>query len=182
MAGLRRLFVAVDPGDETRHRLAELINATLTALPGAVVPPANWHLTLRFVGSATEAEEDRLRYELSEAVMPPPFRIRLGGLGAFPRPARASVLWMGVQEGASQLGDLAAGVETAVQAAGFEQEDRPFRAHLTLSRMRPTVDVTALVDGGFDAQVTLEVESVVLFASVLGRGGARYEAVDRFPL
>lgn len=182
MAILRRLFVAVDFPQETRHRLASILGSQLNAIPGAVVAPENWHITLRFVGSASAAEEDRLVYELSRIPRVEPFAIRLGGFGAFPRAKKASVLWLGVGRGADQLVDLAASVEAGVQAAGFPPEDRPFRPHMTVSRFRPSTDLRALVTDGFDAGVQLPVDAVTLFASILGPGGARYEVVDQFEL
>lgn len=182
MAHLRRLFVAVDLPGEIRHRLAALLQREVADLPGAVVAPHNWHITLRFVGSASELGEDRLRYELSNLDAPGPFTIRLGGFGAFPRASKASVLWLGVERGVESLGELAQAVETCTQAAGFEPEDRPFRPHLTISRLRPTADVRDVAGTGFDAGIDLPVTSVTLFASTLRRGGARYDVVDRFAL
>jgi len=179
---LRRLFVAVDLGNEARHRLAAVIAAGLPILPGAVVPPANWHITLRFVGSASAAEEDRLLFALSEIDSEGPFELRLGRLGAFPRAAKATVLWLGIEEGQEHLASLAHQVEEHIQAAGFSAEDRPFRGHLTLSRLRPASDVRSILDDGFNAGMTVPVGDIVVFASILGRGGTRYEAVDRFAL
>ncbi len=182
MGDLRRLFVAVDLGDEVRHRLAAVIADGLPALPGAVVPPANWHITLRFVGPASAAEEDRLLFALSEIDSTGPFELRLGRLGAFPRASKAAVLWLGVEEGEAHLASLAREVEEHIQAAGFSAEDRPFRGHVTLSRLRPSGDVRPILAEGFNAGMTVAVDDIVVFASILGRGGARYEEVDRFSL
>lgn len=182
MGTLTRLFVAADPGDEARHALAAVLGATFPDLPGAVVAPANWHVTLRFVGPTSDDQADRLRYTLHEADTSGPFQARLGGLGAFPRASRAAVLWVGLTRGEEEMAVLAAEIEERVQEAGFEPEERPFRGHITLSRLRPTVDVRPIVDREFDAGVSFSVEEFVLFASILGRGGARYEVIDRFPL
>ncbi len=182
MGELRRLFVAVDLATEDRHRLAAILDDAESALPGAVVPPANWHITLRFLGSLTEAEEDRLLFALSEMESDGPFQIRLDRLGAFPRPSKASVVWLGVSAGEERLAALADRVEERVQSAGFSAEDRPFRGHLTLSRLRPAEDVRPLLDAGFNAAVAIPVGDIVVFASILGPGGARYEAVERFAL
>ena len=59
-----------------------------------------------------------------------PFTLSLGGGGAFPDPRRASVLWLGVQQGSDALADL------AVSLSSLSNDDRPFRAHLTLGRAK----------------------------------------------
>ena len=92
------------------------------------------------------------------------------------------MLWIGADRGAADLGRLATDVEEAVVAAGFLQEERPFRSHLTLSRIRPHQDVSQLLEtaGSFDLAMT--VDRVVVYRSHLGRGGARYEEIEEFPL
>jgi 2'-5' RNA ligase len=77
---------------------------------------------------------------------------------------------------------LAEAVETAVVAAGFPAEDRPFRPHLTLSRVRPHQDVGALLSTAETDGVSMPVTRVVVCRSHLGRGGARYEEIEEFPL
>jgi len=72
--------------------------------------------------------------------------------------------------------------EEAAQSAGFGPEDRLFRAHLTLSRVRPAEDVSGLLETFADAGVGWRCRSVVVYRSHLGRGGARYEPLETFPL
>lgn len=175
-----RIFVAVPMPDEVRMALADLL-ADLD-LPGTVVPPANWHITLRFIGWADDVAYDRLLASLDEADLGRAFSLELGEMGAFPRPKSSTVLWLGVSKGQTRLEEVASVVEEAVQAAGFDGEDRPFRAHLTLSRIRPPVDVTDLIGSITAAGLGWCCESIVVYRSHLGRGGARYEPLETFPL
>lgn len=180
----RRLFVAVEIPEAPRALLAARLEGTvgLPALPGKVVPPENWHITLRFLGPVDESVLDRVTAELDGLDSPGSIRARLGGLGAFPRPSRATVLWVGLDRGAEEIGRLAGRVEDAVEAAGFEPEGRPFHPHLTLSRIRPERDVRALVGGAPAMEVPFDVPAVALMESHTGPGGPRYEVVERFPL
>jgi RNA 2',3'-cyclic 3'-phosphodiesterase len=180
----RRIFVAVDLPPEARHLLAARLDDLLggRAVPGKPVPPENWHVTLRFVGWADDPDVDRFTAGLAEARWGSGFRLRLGGLGAFPRPRRATVLWAGFDRGAERLDQLAAVAEETAHEAGFAPEDRPFHAHLTLSRIRPDQDVTPLVEGVPALGVGFEVRWITLFESVLGRGGPRYHELERFPI
>lgn len=177
-----RLFLAVDLSLEARSALVARLEGALDRMPGRAVPPPNWHLTLRFLGDVTEVAYDRLVHGIGKADLGAGFGVTFGELGAFPRPRRATVLWLGVEGGDDRLKLLAHRVEEAVKDSGFPAEDRPFRSHLTLSRIRPPEDVSALLDGGERVGVRAEVDALTLFRSNLGRGGATYEVLDRFPL
>lgn len=178
----RRLFLGVELNDEVRHGLAAMVGAMDADLPGKPVPPRNWHLTLRFVGEATAVESDIIVGRLALNANPPAFSIRLDGLGGFPSARKASVLFISVVEGAQALAELASVCELAVVDAGFPEEDRPFHAHLTLSRLRPPRDVAPLVRRFGSHGLRQEVRAISLFASHLGRGGARYEVLERVDL
>lgn len=184
LGGTERLFLAVELPDDARGRLVAHLRDALgaRALPGRAVAPASWHLTLRFLGDTPPAQRADVVRAMAEAAPGAAFTLGFGGLGAFPRPARATVLWLGVEEGAEPLGALAAVAEEAARRAGFAAEVRPFSAHLTLSRIRPARDVRPLLERVPPFRERIRVDAVVLFRSHLGPGGARYEAVERFPL
>jgi RNA 2',3'-cyclic 3'-phosphodiesterase len=180
---MERLFFAVAPPPDARRALARHLAAALPGgLPGRLVPEENWHLTLRFLGSA--GPEQRAALERALSAQPPggPFTAVLGTLGAFPRPRQASTLWVGISEGASALERLAEHAEAAARMAGFGAETRPFHPHLTLSRLRPPLDLAPLVQRVPSAGIALPVRAVVLFRSVLGSGAPRYESVREWPL
>ncbi|HEX8363434.1 MAG TPA: RNA 2',3'-cyclic phosphodiesterase [Longimicrobium sp.] len=178
-----RLFLGVPLDEELRSALAEhLRRAFPGGIPGRAVVPANWHLTLRFLGD-TDAEQHRLLVEaLEEAPLGPAFSLELGGLGAFPRARRAGVLWVGVDEGAAELKRVAALAEDAARRAGFPAERKPFSPHLTVSRLNPPRDLEETVAAAPPFGGRMAVGEVVLFRSHLGAGPPRYEAIRRFDL
>jgi len=182
--GAARLFLGVEPPAGARRALEAHLREALggRGLPGRAVAPANWHLTLRFLGETPPERRAALVRALEEADPGPGFTLGFGGLGAFPRPARAAVLWLGVEEGTSALGALAGVAEAAAQRAGFPAETRPFSPHLTLSRIRPPRDVGSIVERVPAFLGRIPVEEMVLYRSHPGPGGVRYEAVGRFPL
>src|SRR3954467_12986134 len=109
-----RLFVGIPFPAELREGLeAYLRGAIGERMPGRPVPPANWHLTLRFVGDASAEQHSRLTDALRRMEPGPPCALSLDRLGAFPRAARASVLWIGAGDGADELRALAEKVEAA---------------------------------------------------------------------
>lgn len=175
-----RIFVAVPLPDELRMALADCLRPF--DIPGKVVSAQNWHITLRFLGWTDDVAFDRMLASLDETDFGPGFDVRLGEMGAFPRPRRATVIWLAASRGLNRLEELAAAAEEAAHSAGFGPEDRPFRAHLTLSRVRPAEDVSDLVESFPGADLGWRCESVVVYRSHLGRGGARYEPLETFPL
>jgi 2'-5' RNA ligase len=151
-------------------------------IPGKPVPAESWHITLRFLGSTEQVAYEHLLAALHEAERGPAFRLRLNGLGAFPRPARATVLWIGLEEGGGEVERLADLVEEIAQGIGYQPEERPYHAHLTLSRIRPHQDVRPLLDRYRPARHSWRVSDLVVFRSHLGREGARYEVLEKLPL
>ncbi len=172
--------MAVDLDHETRHALAASMAGL--SIPGKVVPPQNWHITLRFIGTIDEVALDRVVAGLDELDLGPRFEVVFGALGAFPRSSRATVLWRAITDRAERLPELAADAEQACRTAGLEPEDRPFRPHLTLSRIRPDRNVKALIDDSSPPPVSMTVARVCLFRSVLGGPHATYEILERFAL
>lgn len=168
-----RLFAAVVPTPEVEMALAESLAGL--AVPGRVVPPFNWHVTLRFAGPLDEVTYERWLAALDQ-IEAGALRIRLGGWGAFPRAPKATVLWIGVD--APGLDDLAASVEEATQAAGLPSEERPFRPHLTVARLRPPVDVSALVRHGELPRLEWRAAEFHVMSAV----GGRYVVHETFPL
>lgn len=182
---LRRLFLAVPLDDGIRAMLAEhLASVPMGArpLPGTPVNPRNWHLTLRFLGHIEEIVREKITAGLDQSHLGASFEIELGEMGAFPRPARATVLWLGLTRGLERLSELNATCEEICQAAGLGPEDRPYSVHLTLSRIRPHQDVRSVVERYEPQPFGWTATEVVLFESHLGRGGAAYEPVEVFPL
>lgn len=178
MEGLSRQFLAVPLAAEARLALAD----RLPELPGRPTPPQNWHLTLRFLGLVDEVTAERVMAEVSSAALGPPFEISLSRLGAFPGARKATVLWVGISKGVGRLSTLAELTEEAAQAAGLSAEDRPFRPHLTLARIRPPQDVTRVVDESADMGIRWRCDRVVLYESHLGAGPPRYEPLESFEL
>ncbi len=175
---VERLFIAVPLTEQAREKIA----AALPPLPGRRVPPQNWHFTLRFLGDTEPARRDQLAVILRRARLGRSFSIRFDGLGAFPRAKRARIIWLGVTDGARELASLAEAVESAVRGSDFLAEKRPFKSHLTLSRVEPPRAVIDLLNAQPALNVTMPVTEIALVRSSLGAGPAKYEVVETFLL
>jgi 2'-5' RNA ligase len=105
-------------------------------------------------------------------------RVWCDGLGSFPRPSKASVVYLRVDDPTGILNYLAAVCDEAAIDAGFGPEGRPFVPHVTLSRLRPPIDARGLMDGFGEFRSPIAVRAITLMRS----RGSRYETVDTVPL
>lgn len=178
-----RAFLAVELGDEARRaagRAARALRESARARGVRWARPETYHVTLRFLGEIDPARVPELAREVGRRVRSSaPFALRLGSLEAFPSARRPRVVALRVEPEAP-LAALAAQVEAGVVAAGFDAEERRFRAHLTLGRLRDRThpDLSAVrVE-----QVPFRAAEVVLFESALHPGGAVHTPLERMPL
>jgi RNA 2',3'-cyclic 3'-phosphodiesterase len=174
-----RLFIGVPVTNDAREAI---MRALPKSLPGKLVLPEKWHFTLRFLGSTTSEARDSIIDQLSSAKLGPKFKVRFSELGAFPNSRRARILWLGLSRGAEGLSELAAIAEAGARSAGFAAEARPFRPHLTLSRIDPPQNLAALLAAKQRYAIEMPVTQLVLYRSRLGRGPAIYEEVASFEL
>jgi 2'-5' RNA ligase len=143
------------------------------------------HFTLKFLGRAWPRLvgwiEETCRRAASEVEA---FEVRLGGLGVFPGPGRARVLWVGADDPRQGFRRLAAGLDEGL-ASEFKPEKRAFTPHLTVARFRTPVlvkdEIEELRATEVDAPPFL-VEQLRLVRSHLSPRGSRYETVGEFPL
>jgi 2'-5' RNA ligase len=168
---LTRAFVAVQLPEAVLDAVDE--RTVGVAVPGRRTTRDQWHLTLQFLGN--RADVDAVA-EVLAGIDVAPGEVRIGGAGAFPRPARATVLWLGVTEGEDVLARLADAVMTRTESLGHERDTRPYRPHLTLARCRTPTDLrpTVAILGDGPVGPTWRVEAVTVFESTTQRDGARY--------
>jgi RNA 2',3'-cyclic 3'-phosphodiesterase len=179
-----RLFLAVPISEQVRDAVSSYLNTQWNhkPLPGRPVRPESWHFTLKFLGNVPDSQSYSLVQAMKGASFGRSFELAFGGVGAFPRPARASVLWVGLDEGGERFVQLATRVEEVAKSVGFPVEDRPFHPHVTLSRIRPPENLDALISKIAPFEMKMVVEEIVLFQSHLRPDGARYQAIERFAL
>ena len=184
-----RIFVAIDLPQEIREALASLVNGLRDRLRGVRwVRPQGVHLTLRFIGEVDEERVEMLRSALREAIpgSSPPFGLHVRGLGVFPESGRPRVLWVAVEQAAGRLSAIQREVELAAMSAGFPEETRPFRPHLTVGRFGGggrLQESESLLEEFRDARHgSFTVSSVTIFQSLLNPGGAEYRRLEEYPL
>jgi len=100
------------------------------------IAPANYHLTLVFLGANREDSLPALRERLSPVVAGfRPFRYALRGPVLFPDAGKPRVLAL-LPEDPLPFADWQTAVAAVCGALDFTLESRPFRPHLSLARIR----------------------------------------------
>lgn len=186
-----RAFVALEIPPKIQTKIHQETKTFRNGIDSLVrwVPTHNMHLTLKFLGDISPNNVEFLIQMLRrEAEVVPCFDIRLAGLGSFPSPRRPRVIYIGILAPAA-LEALQRGIESASRRLGYESEERPFSAHLTLGRVKQNISGIdqqkirrALEDIQVDLLATARVDSVHLYKSELHPGGPIYTRIYSAPL
>ena len=186
-----RVFIAAELPPTVRAELARAQEQLRRGNPPVKwVAPTAMHLTLRFLGETDVALLPALGTALRTALAGHArMTLQLTSAGAFPNMRRPSVVWAGVGGSTGAIERAAAAIETQVAALGFPRESRPFRAHLTMGRVRREATPAQLERLGEAirslpplAPAAWTVERVVLFRSELRGSGPVYTELDSVPL
>jgi 2'-5' RNA ligase len=132
-----RTFVAVDVSTGAIARLQNEIMSSAGWSPKDVKPiePQNFHFTLIFLGEKSDGDVGRIKDKMAE-IQFEPFTLAYTGVGGFPNPASARVVWVGVDEqGGQRLVALASNIVAKMAELGFSA-DKPFSPHLTIFRAK----------------------------------------------
>ena len=184
MNGVRtaRLFVAVELPADFRESAARLGAAAAGALGIRGVSPVraqNAHLTLKFLGEADAAGISRAMAAMRfAAARSAPFRLRAGGVGAFPNADEPRVFWLGAEGDLAALARLRADLEYSMERVGFPRDWRDFTPHVTAARVRvrlPAADAKRLAQIAAAVRLPPDefaVERISLMRSDRSLGGA----------
>ena len=187
-----RSFIAVNIPSEIQSAAARSIAPLQKILSKPLVrwvPLENVHLTLKFLGDVSPDNLSRLAEAIKgETQYHENFAITVGGLGAFPNPRRARILWIGL-ECPLALKALMLGVETVAARLGYASEDRPFSPHLTIGRVGQNVSTagfqsikTAIEGTNVGTLGTIHVNALNIYKSDLLPGGSVYTNLYTLPL
>lgn len=168
-----RLFFALPLPDELKTRLADFQRRSKAlGVPASWPEPQGLHLTLAFLGELEETcVPSLLDVARCAGVSSAAFTLRTATLGGFPSDRRARIVWLGVEE-EPRLDALCARLRQDLKLAGHAFDEKPFRAHLTLTRLKNATDIGLL--GEAPEPCSFAVRELVLFQSVTTTAGARY--------
>jgi len=180
-----RVFCAVELPDAVRARLEDHVRRLRKDVPHAA---ASWsrveniHLTLKFFGNVEVKRIAHISDAADRTVKQfPAFQIAVGETGVFPRPSRPQVLWIGVSDPSGQLTALQEKFEDECAAVGFPKENRAYRPHLTIARLRKPEGARSLAEAHLKMKfetIDVDVKELVTFRSELSPKGSKYTVIS----
>jgi 2'-5' RNA ligase len=179
-----RLFTGLDLPVEVVGNLEELLRRLKPTARIHWSPPANLHVTTKFIGEWPEERLGELTAALTGIPSRAPIPVNIRRVGFFPNPHSPRIFWCGIE--APGLDLLAADTDAATSALGIEPEKRAYSPHLTLARIKEQIDLQPLrktvatlesLDFG-----SFEARSFFLYRSTLKRTGSVYTKLAEFPL
>lgn len=136
-----RLFLALWPGQALRDGLLRWCEGCRWPAEARTTPPAQWHLTLHFLGAVPRARLPAL----ADAMQLPfaPFTLTLGR----PAPWRGGTVVLEPLAVPPRLLALHAALGQVLPGLGLRLDTRPYRPHLTLARHAAQAVLPALGPG-----------------------------------
>jgi 2'-5' RNA ligase len=184
---MRRLFIGL-PFDGAVKEFLRPVYENLAGYSSLlkVVPTDNYHITLKFLGNMEENRANSIIKSFNELEVDlPKVPVTIKGLGAFPRVKNASVIWIGIEGDSAALSGINVRIEEYCAGLGFEKDERKFRPHLTIARVRkgkrPDSKIEEYIEENRDTEFIQTVfNRIVLFESVLKEKGPLYtELISR---
>jgi RNA 2',3'-cyclic 3'-phosphodiesterase len=183
-----RTFIAVDVGQLICDRLVALQDKLGQAGTEVKwVEQANLHVTLLFLGEVEDRQVAKICGMVAEtAATHESFRLSVEGAGCFPTPRRPRILWAGVGTGADALVALHDDLEKPLTTLGYRREERRYKPHVTLGRVRSAAPADGLAralaeQAKWKGGETL-VKELHVMSSELTPRGPTYTILSRAPL
>jgi len=177
-----RSFIAVEINEPEILDNLRRLGTTLTDT-GAnlrLVEVKNLHITLRFLGNVSYSLIDEVNGVLDKIAFQP-FEVVLKGVGAFPSMRRVNVVWVGIEQGSTELLHVVSQLEPKLRGIGFKPDRRGFVPHITVARVKSgrnrdvlantVANVSGMEFGGFG------VDAIKLKKSVLTPKGPMYSTI-----
>lgn len=175
-----RLFIAVDV--PKFPKIIDLMKQIeLSGADVKLVQPENIHLTLIFIGEVSDFKVNVIKDALN-VIKFSPFTLKLKGMGVFPSMTRPRVVWVGIEQGFTELRDIRSTLMKELKVRGIRPEDeKEFVPHLTLGRVkgpRNLVNLIKVINDNLNVEIgEAKVDSVKLFKSTLTPKGPIYEVL-----
>jgi RNA 2',3'-cyclic 3'-phosphodiesterase len=184
-----RAFLAIEPPEDILQAMSDLQEKLKREISGRI----SWtrlqgqHLTLKFFGDISSDDVKNIcSAAQSRTTSTPTLNLKIERIGVFPDARRPRVIWCGVTGDVEILTVLQKQLDGDFAGIGFPCEARPFRAHLTLGRIKDTHGLTGLSEAlnkhsDFAAGI-FSCKGLILFQSKLLSQGAFYTKLAEFAL
>ncbi|MGQ8364583.1 RNA 2',3'-cyclic phosphodiesterase [Glaciecola sp. 1036] len=160
-----RLFLGLDLAPSTKMQIDHWRHKVLPEFP-KVVPAANFHITLAFLGSVEPRQLENLILGIDNLQLPK-VEIILDTLGFWSKP---QILFLGTKTVTAELEALAKRLSGVARSCNIDVRQGEYRPHVTLVRKVKNNPPCALIDPSFECKFSM----MHLFESVSGKQGVHY--------
>ncbi len=193
-ANTQRLFIAIEIPRKLKREFADLAKSFRPREFERVrwIDEEAMHLTLKFLGDTPVEQIPDIKNTLQRAAESTgKFSIKIGRTGCFPSFRDPRICWVGFSGELRRLEQLQGRVEGGMVALGLEEDDRDFRAHITVGRTRPGIRGRFAEDIGVSWQhaplhstgQTIPVNAIALYRSFLNDNeDTEYQQLANFEL
>lgn len=184
-----RAFLAIEPPGNVLQEISRLQEKLKREISGRLswTRPQGQHLTLKFFGDISRGDINKISDAVQKRIVPEQkLNLKIEKLGVFPDVKRPRVLWCAVTGDVERLINLQNKLDGDFAAIGFPEEERSFKAHLTLARIKDPRDITDMSEAlkkhdSFKAGEFI-ADKLFLFQSNLSPQGAVYTKLAEFAL
>lgn len=176
-----RAFIAIDLPDEVKNEIHALIN-----LLKKKDKTTHWtsieklHVTLKFLGNITQTQSDEIIKQLKLVVQKHEiFQIEFSKLLLLPSKLSPNVIALAATP-ITPLVSLVLDIDHALLSTGIELEQRPFKPHLTIGKIKTKKFVEPKLKDEF--HIKFKATEIKLYESELNQHGAIYTLIQSFAL
>ncbi len=180
MPDIIRTFIGFELPEKIRSFISSIQeDLKSNRLDARWVRPKNIHLTLKFLGNINKDDTQKVGAAIFKSAADyAPISLAAKGIGAFPGINRPRVLWIGIRGQIDVLIQLQKSLDDQLEKIGFSKENRPFKGHLTLARVKGRINQAKLINaikkyGEFEPESFI-ADNIILFKSDLKSTGAVY--------
>ncbi len=182
-----RLFIAINIPERSKQFLNKKVKLIKEEIKQDLkwVKPANWHLTLKFLGDVADKRVNLIKNILTKTLgTSTQFNIQFRGIGAFPVLDYPRVIFINITKGSKKLTEIHNKLETNLTNKGFSPENNEYTPHLTIIRSRKKTNLKQIArklqkfeKKKYFINVHMKAEKISLIKSKLLPTGPKYEEI-----
>ena len=173
-----RAFIAVQLPSEVKQELGVVADVLAGQVPERSVrwvKPELMHITLSFLGETAVSKLDAITQIMDTAAKnQSSLKLYLQGTGCFPNAKRPRVICVGLAGQVPELAAFKRELDAGLVPLGWEMEERPFKPHLTLGRVKDASKLRGVSWEVGVKEMEIPVTAVHLIESQLTRQGPIY--------
>ena len=176
-----RIFIAARIPQEIRVEIENYIDKLKPIFEGVRWEHNDkYHITLKFLGETDSSKLIEIERVLREVIKDySSFRLTISGLEALPNFKNPRVIVISLDKN-DELFKFQSEIEGNLQRIGFAKEERSFRSHITIGRLKVRPRIRGKIP--LPEKITFYVSDIAIIRSVLGKEGSRYSDIFVLPL